>query len=99
MVVELLHFVVAPGRRDDFIARNEELWTPALRQQPGFLGREILVNVDRPDEVVIVIHWRTLADLETFPAGQQEKLEARMADVVRSQVQRTYDLVAGGPAI
>jgi hypothetical protein len=45
--------------------------------------------------VVIVIHWRTRADMETFPAERQEKLEARMADLVRSQVQQTYDLVAG----
>jgi uncharacterized protein (TIGR03792 family) len=98
MTVEILHFHVQPGLRDEFIQRNEELWTPALRDQPGFLGREILTCDDRPDEVVIVIRWRARADLEAFPREKQGRLEARMADLVRHQAQHAYERILPGPA-
>lgn len=94
MTVEILRFLVQPGRRDEFIDRNERVWTPALRERNGFVRREILLADDRPDEVVIVIYWRDRASLEAFPTGHEARLGREMADLVQRQEQVVYDAVS-----
>jgi uncharacterized protein (TIGR03792 family) len=93
MLIEILHFVVEPGRLDEFIDRNEQVWTPALRGQQGFLRREVLVSDDRADEVVILVYWTKRAALEAFPKERQARLEARMADLIRHQTQHSYERI------
>jgi uncharacterized protein (TIGR03792 family) len=80
-VVEILRFGVHPERAGEFVARNEEVWTPALRARPGFLRREIMIGPGR-DEIVILVWWRDREALESFPRGELEALERRMEDLV-----------------
>jgi uncharacterized protein (TIGR03792 family) len=80
--LEILRFRVPPGRADDFVARNERLWTPALREMPGFLGRSIVRGEEDPDEVTILVRWRDRADMDAFPRERMAELDRRMADLV-----------------
>jgi uncharacterized protein (TIGR03792 family) len=96
--VELLRFRVEPSRADDFVARNERLWTPALRARDGFLRRELLRSA-RGDEIVILVYWRDRAALEAFPRQLLESLEGQMADLVLGQEQWVFEqLLPGGGA-
>jgi uncharacterized protein (TIGR03792 family) len=97
MTVELLRFRVEPERADAFVTRNEEIWTRALRDQPGFLRREILIGSER-DEIVILVYWRDREALEAFPPEKLARLEARMRDLVVHQEQWVFERVlpAGG---
>ncbi len=87
MTVEILEFEVAPGRRSEFIRQNEKTWTPALRQRPGFLGREILVSAEDEDLVVILIRWSTRQAVEAFPEREEEALDEKMHGLVRERRQ------------
>jgi uncharacterized protein (TIGR03792 family) len=59
MVIELLKFRIAPEHREKYIQRDAEIWTAALVNYPGFLGKELWINPDNPDELVMVIRWET----------------------------------------
>ncbi|MFB8793438.1 MAG: TIGR03792 family protein [Microcoleus sp.] len=39
MVIEWLKFQVPPEKWEEFIQRDEEVWTAGLRSVPGFLGK------------------------------------------------------------
>ncbi|NWF70005.1 MAG: TIGR03792 family protein [Chloroflexi bacterium] len=80
MVVELLRFRMNPEKVATFLEKNAQLWTPALRQHRGFVEKEIWVNLKTPGEVLIAIHWETMADWKSFPAALQQELDAQMGD-------------------
>jgi uncharacterized protein (TIGR03792 family) len=93
MTVELLRFRVPPGRATEFVDRNEEVWTPALREQEGFLRRTILRSSDHSDVLMIAVCWRDRSDMEAFPDATQRRLEREMQDLVLEQEQWIYELV------
>lgn len=59
MVIEWLKIRVAPERREQYIQKDEEIWTTALSTYPGFLGKQVWINPNQPDEVVLVIQWES----------------------------------------
>lgn len=93
VTLEILTFRVAPGRAREFVRRNEEVWTPALRDRPGFVRREVVLGQGDEDEVVILVYWSSRRDMENFPADKLEELEAEMADLVVEQQQWVGELV------
>jgi uncharacterized protein (TIGR03792 family) len=60
MIVEWLRFKVAPQYRETFVQKDAEVWTPFLRQCPGFLRKEVWISPDDLSEVMLAIHWATL---------------------------------------
>lgn len=80
MVVEFLRFKMAPEKVSTFLAKNAELWTPALQAHRGFVDKEIWVNRQIPGEVLIAIHWQTLEDWKSFPEALGAELDAQMND-------------------
>ena len=56
-VVEWLRFDVM-GSRDRFIAVDDQVWTQALAQCQGFLGKAVWCPPDEPHTVIFVIHWQ-----------------------------------------
>ncbi len=80
--VEWLKFQVPAAQQPDFIAQDAAIWTPVLSSYPGFQTKEIWTNPDRPDELVIVIHWNSFADWQAIPKNvldrTTEKFHAAM---------------------
>src|SRR5690606_2692796 len=93
MIVEILKFRVPSGAAADFVRRNEEVWTPALREWPGSLRREILHRPEEADVVLILVYWAARGDMEAFPADRLERLEGEMADLVVEQERWVYERV------
>jgi uncharacterized protein (TIGR03792 family) len=93
MIVEFLQFRIQPGHRSHFLERNERLWTPALRTQPGFVRREILASADEPDAVIILVYWDSHAEMQAFPVQLQASLDAQMADLVLDQTCSVFERI------
>lgn len=83
MVIEWLKVRVAEALRERYIQKDEEIWTTALARYPGFLGKEIWLNPDHPDEIVMVIQWQSREQWKAIP---EEALE---------QVEREFDRALG----
>jgi uncharacterized protein (TIGR03792 family) len=67
MVIELLRFKVPSQKREIFIQKDDEIWTVALAKYPGFLGKEVWINPNAPEEVTMVIQWATREQWKAIP--------------------------------
>ena len=92
-VIELLRVQTAPGCRDEFLARDAEVWTPALAAHVGFVAKEVWVSQDDPNLVTLVIRWASLAQWKSFPSALLEELDAKMDGLQVSLSCETYDEV------
>lgn len=81
-VVEVLRFETPPGRRDEFLARDAEVWTPALAQHDGFLSKHVWASLDHPDRVTLVIRWESLDQWKSFSVERCQELDAQMGDLL-----------------
>ena len=75
-VVEELVFKVAPERVDDFIRRDAEVWTRFLSTQEGFIDKRVWTSEAQPDEVRIIIRWRSRQDWNRIPKTELQKMDA-----------------------
>jgi uncharacterized protein (TIGR03792 family) len=57
LAVEQLILHVKPDLVERWIELDHEIWTKGLAQWPGFAGKEVWVNEDRPGEVQSVVYW------------------------------------------
>jgi uncharacterized protein (TIGR03792 family) len=71
MVIEWLKVKVAPDLREKFIQKDAEIWTPLLSSYPGFLGKEVWIDPEKPTEVVFIIRW---ASHEAWKSVSSERL-------------------------
>jgi uncharacterized protein (TIGR03792 family) len=80
-VIEMLRAKCAPGRRDEWLKRDAEIWTPALAAHDGYISKEVWPSIDNPDDVVIIVRWESLAQWKSFPEELNLALDAKMSDV------------------
>ncbi|MBP0021272.1 MAG: TIGR03792 family protein [Cyanobacteria bacterium SBLK] len=78
MIIEWLKFKVAAEERERFIQIDEDIWTEALAKYPGFLGKEVWLSPN-PEEVALIVRWRTKADWSAIPVDVLQKTERRFA--------------------
>lgn len=78
-VVEHLRLQVPADARDIWIEAELQTWDPWLREQKGFVGREVLWD-NRLQEGVLLIHWANRQDWIAIPesivAVVQQRFEA-----------------------
>lgn len=82
MVIEFLTFTVPVEQRAAFLARDAEVWTAGLAQQPGYLGKEVWVEAENPTQVTCVIRWESLAQWKAFPQARLQELDAQMGGLL-----------------
>ena len=82
MVIEWLKFRVSPQSRDVFMRLDNEIWTTTLGKFQGFLGKEVWISPDIPDEITLIIRWETRAQWKNIPlsvlAATEEKFAQQM---------------------
>lgn len=78
VVIEWLKFRVAAEERERFIQIDEEIWTPALAQYPGFLGKEVWISVN-PEEVAFIVRWRTREEWKAIPVEFLQEIDRKFA--------------------
>lgn len=82
MVIEWLKVNVAPELREQYIQKDEEIWTAALAQYPGFLSKEVWISPDRPEEVILVIRWESFEQWDAVPPDVLERVEAEFNEAL-----------------
>lgn len=80
MIIEWLKVSVSPALRERYIQKDEEIWTAFLSTCPGFLGKEVWINPDKPDELILIVRWATREQWKSIP---QERLELIEQEFVR----------------
>ena len=84
MVIELLKFRVSPQSRDIFIQLDNKIWTKTLAQFPGFMGKEVWISPNIPDEITLIIRWETREKWKAIPlsvlAASDEEFAQEMQD-------------------
>lgn len=93
IAIEHLCFRVPPGGQRAFILQDEQVWGPALRQQPVFLGKEVWLDVEDPELVHLILRWASRAAWKAFPPEQAEALDRQMQPFyVRLEQAKEYQL-------
>lgn len=92
MVIEWLKFQVPVEVREKFIQKDEEIWTQALAKNPGFLGKEVWLNPNIPEQLVLVIHWESR---EAWSAVPKKLLEETEQQFIR-EMGAVYPIIEAG---
>lgn len=77
-VVEWLEFRVSPSEREEFIQRDDRVWTAALREHPGFLHKSVWTSPQQPESVILAIYWANREAWSSFPADKIGELDRQM---------------------
>ena len=93
MVIELLKVTCPSEKHAAFIQRDGDVWTRGLMRHPGFVGKEVWTNPDNPAQVILVIHWESMAQWRSFPREWRDELDAKMGDLLLPFTCETYDVV------
>jgi uncharacterized protein (TIGR03792 family) len=75
-VVEMLRLRVSSEGRQAWLAAERDCWDPWLRQQAGFLGRELLWDRER-EEAVLLIRWASLALWQAIPQAEIDRVQGQ----------------------
>ena len=68
--VEFLVFEMAPEHRDAFISLDDQIWTPSLSKQNGFVSKEVWIDENRPNQVTLVTYWSSYALWKAIPHSE-----------------------------
>lgn len=90
MVIEMLQIRVPVTDQARYIAADAAIWTPALAQNAGFLGKEIWSPQDDPDTLHLVIRWASRAAWHAVP----QDLLARTDAAFRAAMGRDYPVIS-----
>jgi uncharacterized protein (TIGR03792 family) len=89
VVIEFLKFKINSQMREICIQKDAEIWTTALAQYPGFLGKEVWLNPNDPTEIIFVIRWATREQWQAIPPEELAPVEQKFAAAFGD----TYELV------
>jgi uncharacterized protein (TIGR03792 family) len=93
MVIEWLKIQVVPELREKYIQKDEEIWTAALAKLPGYVGKQVWIDPNNADKVVLVIHWATREAWKSVPTELLEKTEMKFAQQMGKD---TYKIIEEG---
>ena len=82
MVIEWLKIQVDPALREEFVQKDNEIWTKQLSQQSGYLSKEVWIDPIHTDIVVLVIRWATREAWKAVPAETLAETEKQFAQAV-----------------
>jgi uncharacterized protein (TIGR03792 family) len=76
-VVEWLQFQIPVTVQANFIEKDRRIWTSFLSKQKGFIRKEVLTNLAKPEDLTLLIYWQTLADWEKIPKNRLDEVQTR----------------------
>lgn len=82
-VVEHLRLKVPAEARQAWLEAERGSWEPWLRQQPGFVARELLWDADR-QEGTLLIRWTSREQWKAIPAAEVEAVQERFEELARA---------------
>jgi uncharacterized protein (TIGR03792 family) len=82
MVIEWLKIQIAPGQRERYVQKDEEIWTTFLSQQSGFLSKETWIDPKQSDQVVFIIRWASREAWKAIPPQLLADTDQRFAQAL-----------------
>ncbi|MGD1920555.1 MAG: TIGR03792 family protein [Pleurocapsa sp.] len=82
MVIEWLKFTVDSESREQFIQKDEAIWTANLATYPGFLGKEVWIEPNAPNRVIFTIRWQTREQWKSIPVKDLMAIEKEFSTVM-----------------
>jgi uncharacterized protein (TIGR03792 family) len=79
MVVELLVVEIATEDREKYLQIDREIWTKAIAQFPGFINKEVWLNPQTPNEVNLIIRWRSREEWKSISTQLLAEIECQFA--------------------
>ena len=83
MVIEWLKFRVDSESRENFIQKDEVVWTASLATYPGFLGKEVWIEPNEPDKVIFTIRWQTREQWKSIPTKDLSEIEQQFSTAMK----------------
>lgn len=81
-VVEHLRVQVSADARAAWLEAEALSWEPWLRQQPGYLGRELRWDAER-EEGVLLIRWASREQWKAIPEAEVARVQVRFEALAR----------------
>jgi len=92
MIIEWLRFQVAPELREAFIQKDEEIWTAGMRKFAGYLGKEVWIDSESND-VIVMIRWESMEKWKSIPKADIDNLDKKMGNLALPIVEsRAYQV-------
>lgn len=82
MIIEWLKVKVPPEKQEHYVQKDAEIWSAALSQYPGYIGKEVWVNPQDETELVMVIYWESKAAWKAVPASVLEATDRRFTQAM-----------------
>lgn len=85
--MEVLQASMEGGLSGKFIEADEQVWTPFLSQQQGFICKTVTIpnqlssSVNGTDQVWIFIHWASYQGWKSIPVNELESTAAQFQSV------------------
>ena len=83
-VVEHLRLQVPHGSREHWMVAERGSWEPWLKQQPGFLGRDLFWD-PATEEGVLLIRWSSREAWKSISMAEVETVQERFEILAREQ--------------
>ena len=83
-VVEHLRLQVAHGSREDWMVAERGSWEPWLKQQPGFLGRDLYWD-PATEEGILLIRWSSREAWKSISMAEVETVQQHFETLAREQ--------------
>ena len=83
-VVEHLRLQVPQQTREQWMAAERGSWEPWLKQQPGFLGRDLFWD-PATEEGTLLIRWSSREAWKSIPLEEVKMVQQRFETLAREQ--------------
>lgn len=93
MVIEFLTFAVTPDERVEWMEVEERTWSRFLERQPGFVRKQLWVDVDDDQHVHALIEWESLDQWRAIPHDELAAVDEAMGPWVRACTCRTFEVI------
>lgn len=84
-VVEQLRLRVPQESREQWMVAERGSWEPWLKQQPGFLGRDLFWD-PVTEEGMLLIRWSSRKAWKSISMAEVEKVQKRFETLAREQM-------------
>lgn len=91
MIVEWLKFRVPSQHQDKFISQDEQIWTAKLSGYSGFLGKEVWLNPNATEEIIMIVRWQTRQQWKSIPIedlnATQQQFESATSGIPHEMIE------------
>ena len=81
-VIEYLRISVSAKDKKAWLIAEENSWKNWLKEQKGFLGRELLWDPGR-EEALLLIRWASRKDWKSIPQSEIDNVQERFEEIAK----------------